>query len=85
MAQREKRQEVRKARTVAQGDLEAVGRHARVWATGDAQWRSAASSARVDKTDSQSCMFSENRCRAKLHGIFKQAHRHSKDGRFFLL
>ena len=25
------------------------------------------------------------RCRAKLHGIFKQAQRYSKDGRFFLL
>ena len=33
MAQREKRQEVRKARSVAQGNLEAVRRHAKVWTT----------------------------------------------------
>ena len=33
MPQREKRQEVRRARSVAQGDLEAVGRHAKVWTT----------------------------------------------------
>ena len=90
MAQREKRQEVRKARSVAPGDLDAVGRQSKVWATGDkphvaaAQWRSATSSARADKTGSQSCMISESRCRAKLHGTFKQAQRHSKDGRFFL-
>ena len=91
MAQREERQEVRKARSVACGDLEAVGRPAKVWATGDkphvatALWRSATSSARVDKTGSQQCMISESRCRAKLHGIFKQAQRHSKDGPFFLV
>ena len=91
MAQREQRQEVRKARSVAPGDLDAVGRQAKVWATGDkphvaaAQWRSATSSARVDKTGLQSCMIPESRCRAKLHGIFKQAQRRSKDGRFFLL
>ena len=91
MAQREKRQEVRKARSVAQGNLEAVGRHAKVWATGDkphvaaAQWRSATSSARVDKTGSQSRVISKSRCRAKLHGKFKHAQRQGRDGRFFLL
>ena len=30
-------------------------------------------------------MISQPRCRAKLHGIFKQAQRQSRDGRFFLL
>ena len=30
-------------------------------------------------------MISESRCRTKLHGLFKQAQRHSKDGQFFLL
>ena len=91
MAQREKRQEVRKARSVAQGNLEAVRRHAKVWTTGGkshvaaTQWRLATSSARVDKTCSQPRMISETRCRAKLHGIFKNSQRQSRDGRFFLL
>ena len=44
----------------------------------------ATSSARVDKTGSQSCAFSKSRCRAKLHGIFEHAQRQSRDGRFFL-
>ena len=30
-------------------------------------------------------MISQPRCRAKLHGIFKQAQRQSIDGRFLLL
>ena len=91
MAQQEKRQEGRKACSDAQGVVKTVRHHATVWTTGDephvaaAQWRSATSSTSVDKTGSQSCMISETRCRAKLHGIFKQAQRHSKDGRFFLL
>ena len=91
MAQQEKRQEERKARSVAQGVLEAVRRHGKVWTTGDepqvaaAQWSSATSPARVDKTGSQSCRISATRCRAKLHGIFKHAQRLSKDGLFFLL
>ena len=91
MVQREKRQEGRKARSVAQGVLKAVRRHAKVWTTGDephvaaAQWRSATSSAGVYKNGSQSCMISETRCRAKLYGIFKQAERHSKNGPFWLL
>ena len=91
MAQQEKRQQVRKARSVAQGNLDAVRCHAKAWTTGDephvaaAQWRSATSSSRVDKNGSQSCVISETRCRAKLHGIFKQAQRHNKDGRIFLL
>ena len=38
--------------------------------------------ASVDSTGSQPRMISE---RAKLHGIFEQAQRHSRDGRFFLL
>ena len=50
-----------------------------------APWRAATSSARVDQTASQSRGISESRCRTKLHGIFKLAQRHSKDGRFFLL
>ena len=59
-------------------------------ATGDkphvaaAQWRSATSPARVDKTGSQSRVISKFRCRAKLHGIFKHAQRQSRDGRFYL-
>ena len=39
---------------------------------------------RVDKTGLQSRMISQARCRAKLHGLFKQAQRQSRDGRFFL-
>ena len=35
MTQREKRQGVRKARSVAQGNLQAVRRHAKVWTNGD--------------------------------------------------
>ena len=64
---------------------------AKIWATGDkphvtaAQWRSATSPASVDQTGSQPRMISESRCRAKLHGIFKQAQGHSRDDRFFLL
>ena len=91
MAQREERQEVRKARSVARGNLEAVRRHAKGWTTGDephvaaAHWRCATTSARVDKTDSQSRMISETRCRAKLHGIFKHAQRQSRDGWVVLL
>ena len=50
-----------------------------------ALWRAATSPARVDHTGSQSRVISEFRCRTKLHGVFKQAQRHSKDGRFFLL
>ena len=50
-----------------------------------APWRAATSTARVDRTGSQSRVISESRCRTKLHGVFKQAQRHSKDGRFFLL
>ena len=67
----------RKARSVAQGNLEVVGRHAKVWTIGDkphvaaSQWRSATISARVDKTGSQSRMISETRFRTKLHGIFQ--------------
>ena len=58
MAQREKRQEERKARPVAQGNLEVVRRHANVWTIGDeqhvaaAQWHCVTSVTRVDKTDS---------------------------------
>ena len=42
-------------------------------------------SSRVDKTGLQSHVISKPRCRAKLHGIFKQAQRQSRDGRFLLL
>ena len=64
--------------------------HAKVWATGDEPHAAITrrgtipSPASVDQTGSQPRM-SESRCRAKLHGIFKQAQRHSRDGRFFLL
>ena len=91
LAQQEKRQERRRARSVAQGVLKSVKHRAKVWTAGDepqvaaARWRSANSSARVDKTGSQSCVIVETRCRAKLHGIFKQAQRWSKGGRCFLL
>ena len=40
---------------------------------------------RVDKIGFQSRVISQPRCRAKLHGIFKQAQRQISDGRFFLL
>ena len=50
-----------------------------------APWRTATSPALVDQTGSQTRVISESRCRTMLHGIFKQAQRHSKDGRFFLL
>ena len=42
-------------------------------------------SASVDQTGSQPLVVSESRCRAKLHGISKQAQRHSRDGLFYLL
>ena len=50
-----------------------------------APWRAATSTARADQNGSQSRVISESRCRTKLHGVFKQAQRHSKDGRSFLL
>ena len=40
---------------------------------------------RVDKIGLQSRVISQPRCRAKLHGIFKQAQHQSRDGRCFLL
>ena len=75
----------------AQGNLEAVRRHAKIWTIGDkphvaaTRWRSTTSAARVDRTCSPSRMISGSRCRAKLHGIFKNAQRGSTDGRFILL
>ena len=90
MAQREKRPEVREACSVAERSCETVDSHAKVWATGDKPHAAIArrcttpSSASVDQTGSQPRMISESRCRAKLHGIFKQAQRR-RDGRLFLL
>ena len=70
---------------------ETVDCHAKIWATVDephaaiARRGTTPSPASADQTGSQPRIMSESRCRAKLHGIFKQAQRHSRDGRFFLL
>ena len=72
-------------------NCETVDSHVKVWATGHKPHAAIArrgtnpSPASVDQTGSQPRVISESRCRAKLRGIFKQAQRHSRDGRFFLL
>ena len=99
VAQREKRQTVREIRSAAEGNLDAVPRHAGLWAAGDRPHVAAlrrlpaSSSTGVDNSRSRSLqrgklsgvhMISEARCRAKLHGVFSDCQRQSKSERFFL-
>ena len=77
-AQREKRQEVREARSAVEGNVEVA--HGAI-----SRRLPASASSRSENSCSQAHMISEALCRAKLHGVFKNAQRQSKDGPFFLL